>query len=352
MVGSVDRHAQPDQPDPAGPAGRPDAARGQPTSPRETEAQLAERLGLPALTRAGAYESLYARAMAQDAPFRERLAREEAAGKRESLSEAGESRAPQDPSKPPIDKPERDLETTRNYWTEVPHFLSLWERIAEKWHEKWHMDSDYAVDRRDYDVSPERRAKAAEAVAKIPPAELSVSDTVRNVERQTPSPGWLAGFDCRLKGHDRLMEKALESLEAQPDATPEEVVKHIPDAIRYTFCFKKDDYSTGFWDVKNRFESAGYEMYYSRNSWLDAEYKGINTRWVTPEGQRFEVQFHSPESFDAKHEVTHKAYERLRDPKTTRAEREDLQEFQREVSSWIPIPRRVSEIPNYKKEGF
>ena len=126
MVGSVDRHAQPDQPDPAGPAGRPDAAREQPKSPRETEAQLAERLGLPALTRAGAYESLYARAMAQDAPFRERLAREEAAGKRESLSEAGESRAPQDPSKPPIDKPERDLETTRNYWTEGPPlFLAM-----------------------------------------------------------------------------------------------------------------------------------------------------------------------------------------------------------------------------------
>ena len=223
MVGSVDRHAQPDQPDPAG---RPDAAREQPKSPRETEAQLAERLGLPTLTRASAYESLYARAIAQDAPFRERLAREEAAGKRESLSEAGESRAPQDPSKPPIDKPERDLETTRNYWTEVPRFLSLWERIAEKWHEKWHMDSGSAVDKRDYDLSPERRAKAVEAVAKIPPAELSVSDTVRNAERKTPYPGWLAGFDCRLKGRDRLMEKVLESLEAQPEATPEEVVGH------------------------------------------------------------------------------------------------------------------------------
>jgi hypothetical protein len=122
MVGSVDRHAQPDQPDPGG---RPDAAREQPESPRETEAQLAERLGLPTLTRASAYESLYARALAQDAPFRERLAREEAASKRESLSSAGESRAPRDPPKPPIDKPERDIETTRTYWTEVPRFLSL-----------------------------------------------------------------------------------------------------------------------------------------------------------------------------------------------------------------------------------
>ena len=349
MVGSVDRHAQPDQPDPAG---RPDATREQPKSPRETEAQLAERLGLPTLTRASAYESLYARALAQDAPFRERLAREEAASKRESLSSAGESRAPRDPPKPPTDKPERDLETTRNYWTEVPRFFALWERIAEKWREKWCLDSGSPAERREYDVSPDRRAKAVDEVAKIPRAELSVSDIVRAAEGRTPYRGWLAAFDCRLKGRDRLMEKVLESLAAQPDATPEEVISHIPDSIRYTFCFRKDDYNAGFWDVKSRLESAGYEMYYTKNSWSDAEYKGINTRWVTPEGQRFEVQFHTPESFHAKHEVTHKAYEHLRDPKTTRAEREDLQEFQREVSSWIPIPQRVGEIPNYKKEGF
>ena len=44
------------------------------------------------------------------------------------------------------------------------------------------------------------------------------------------------------------------------------------------------------------------------------EYKGINTRWVTQEGQRFEVQFHTSESFHAKQNVTHDAYERLRNP--------------------------------------
>ena len=42
-------------------------------------------------------------------------------------------------------------------------------------------------------------------------------------------------------------------------------------------------------------------MIYSKNHWRDdPEYKGINTRWITPEGQRFEVQFHTAESFHAK----------------------------------------------------
>ena len=83
--------------------------------------------------------------------------------------------------------------------------------------------------------------------------------------------------------------------------------------IRYTYCFQPESYTRGYYDIKERFESRGYEMYYSENYWTNSEYKGINTRWVTPERQRFEVQVHTPESFHAKHEVTHLTYERIRD---------------------------------------
>jgi hypothetical protein len=73
---------------------------------------------------------------------------------------------------------------------------------------------------------------------------------------------------------------------------------------------------------------------------------------VTPDGQRFEVQFHTPESFHAKHEVTHVAYERLRHPATSVAERRELMDFQREVSSWVPVPIKAPDIPDYEKKGF
>jgi hypothetical protein len=84
----------------------------------------------------------------------------------------------------------------------------------------------------------------------------------------------------------------------------------------------------------------------------DPEYKGINTRWATPEGQRFEVQFHTPDSFHAKEYVAHLAYERIRDPTTSRAELRELHAFRRQVSSWIQIPDGAADIPDYKKEGF
>ncbi|MGH3222854.1 MAG: hypothetical protein ACRDPY_29860, partial [Streptosporangiaceae bacterium] len=69
-------------------------------------------------------------------------------------------------------------------------------------------------------------------------------------------------------------------------------------------------------DAAGAGRSRGYEMGFSHNWWTNPEYRGVNTRWVNQEGQRFEVQFHTPDSFHAKHHVTHAAYERIRDPRT------------------------------------
>jgi hypothetical protein len=175
---------------------------------------------------------------------------------------------------------------------------------------------------------------------------------MRTVEQENRYGGWLEGFQWHLKGEDRLKEKIAERLEGEPDKTPTEIVRAIPDAIRYTFCFRPDTYTQGYYDIKERLESRHYEMYESRNSWEGAEYKGINTRWVTPKGQRFEVQFHTPESFHVKQHVTHGAYEQIRNPLVSSEERAELKAFQREVASRIQIPEGATDIPDFKKEGF
>lgn len=124
------------------------------------------------------------------------------------------------------------------------------------------------------------------------------------------------------------------------------------DTIRYTFCLEPIKYAAGYYDIKQRLEEHGYEMYYSKNWWTNSEYKGINTRWVTAEGHRFEVQFHTPEGFHAKQDVSHTAYERLRNPLTSKRELRELHLFQQEVSSWIQVPDNATDIPDYEKEGF
>jgi hypothetical protein len=199
----------------------------------------------------------------------------------------------------------------------------------------------------------EQQAETAGAIGRIREAEPGLSADAQAIEQENKHGGWLEGFKHRLKGEDRLKEKVREGLTtSSPDATPKQVLRLIPDAIRFTYCFQPENYTRGYYDIKERFESRGHEMYYSKNYWTDPEYKGINTRWVTAERQRFEVQLHTPDSFHAKHQVTHLAYERIRDTSTSRAELRELHAFQREVSSWIEVPDGAADIPDIKKEGF
>jgi hypothetical protein len=318
IVGSFDRDVHSDEPDRPD---RPDAPADRPGSPAETGSQLAERLGLPNLTRAAAYESLYAKAQVQDAPFRERLAREEREKSAESAESLTDSTGKPAPS---IDNPDRAPEAPRTYWTEVPGFFATWQSHTDK----WPRFASYGIggqpersDSRARSSGADARVDVSTAIDRIPRAEPRISEDFTRTVDHCSRNAWVAGFDFRLKGNDRMKQKVTEKLAAQPDRTSEEIVREIPDAIRYTCCLKANDYAHGVTEIKEGLERRGYEMYYSENYWSNAEYKGINSRWVSADGQRFEVQFHTAESFHAKHEVTHKAYERIRNPATSDRER-------------------------------
>jgi hypothetical protein len=265
----------------------------------------------------------------------------------ETAEEASPSRGP-------------DETDQRSYWDEVPRFRDMWADHDRRWPAEQRPAADGSADppgsyRSDggFYLNPERHAETIAAIGRIQETESGISANVRATEQQNGYGGWLEGFERRIKGEDRLKEKVAEGLDTiGPDARPEEILAQVPDAIRYTFCVRPETYTRTYYDIKARLESLGYEMYQSKNSWNDAEYKGINTRWVIPEGQRFEIQLHTPESFHAKQYVTHRAYERIRNPLTSDAERSELETFQRGVSSWVWAPEGASEIPDFKKEGF
>ena len=67
-----------------------------------------------------------------------------------------------------------------------------------------------------------------------------------------------------------------------------------------------------------------------------------------PKGGRFELQFHTRESFFAKEHLTHPAYRRLRQPTTTPPERIELVAFQRQVSAAVPRPGDITQIPGQR----
>jgi len=232
-----------------------------------------------------------------------------------------------------------------SYAAEVPRFQRMWADHLHRW------PADHQP-RTPLQLSPDRDAEATAAIARVREAEPAITADVLTVEQQNTCAARLEGIDHRLKGEPRLKEKLSLATATSPDATPADILREIPDAIRYTFCLQSEKYAKGYHEIKEHLEGFGYEMYQSKNFWGDQEYKGINTRWTTAEGQRFEVQLHTPESFHAKQHVTHAAYERLRNPHASDLERGELEAFQREVSSRVQAPDGASDIPNFKKEGL
>ena len=176
--------------------------------------------------------------------------------------------------------------------------------------------------------------------------EQAVTPAMRRIEAEDPGRH-LAGLEHRLKGQERLTEKVEKWLSAQPDLRVDDAFKLVKDAIRYTFVYSEERYTEGVYADSNRLDSAGFEPVDRQNSWKEDQYKGINGRWREPgSGILFEVQFHTQESVDAK-EVTHPAYERIRDPTTPPDEVRQLRAFQGEVCSRIKIPPKATEIPDY-----
>ena len=175
-----------------------------------------------------------------------------------------------------------------------------------------------------------------------------ISPAMRDIESQDPDRH-LAGFENRLKGKDRMKEKACDN-KNEYNLTLDEAVSFIPDAIRYTFQYDEARYTTGFHADIARLKGHGFILDKLKNFWSDEQYKGINSQWIEDgTGRRFEVQFHTRISLEAK-QLTHDAYARVRTLQTDKFEEMVLEAFQKKVSAEVPIPPGAAEIPDYKRE--
>ena len=155
--------------------------------------------------------------------------------------------------------------------------------------------------------------------------------------------------DC-LKGRDRIKEKVYDTVKERGHAL-EDAVSLVPDAIRYTFQYDEARYTQGVREDIARMKEQGLRLGIRKNSWLSDQYKGINSQWIEPDtGQRFEVQFHTRISFEAK-QITHPAYERLRTKQADAFEELVLEAFQKKVTAEVPVPPGANDIPDYPERG-
>ena len=137
-----------------------------------------------------------------------------------------------------------------------------------------------------------------------------ITPALRAIESQDPDRH-LIGFDDRLKGRDRIKEKVYDT---------DEGVELLQTKL-FRMCLMRSGTPFSIESLttlrvsgltSSRLKDQGFELEKLKNSWSEEQYKGINSQWIDPDsGQRFEVQFHTRISFEAK-QLTHDAYERLR----------------------------------------
>jgi hypothetical protein len=234
-------------------------------------------------------------------------------------------------------------------YSDRPPTDSDWNSAKTKFAEAWHRHENRWP-------HPEQKAKRAELSSsverdltggcdKIQAAEQELTSRLLDIEAEQPDRT-LVGLNFCVKGRERLLEKASEYLREMPGFTPTQALALVPDSLRYTFAYDSDSYSDGVRADIDRLKQSGFEMIKLKNFWDDKEYKGVNSQWRdTGTGQRFEMQFHTAVSFEAK-QLTHEAYERIREPAniTSRRELRALHRLQRDVTKAIPVPRRAREV--------
>lgn len=181
--------------------------------------------------------------------------------------------------------------------------------------------------------------------------EPAISTDMKNVAKQVG--GKLEGFDFRLKTHDSFQRKVSsdhkELTESGKTASKEDVAKGIKDAVRYTVMTDGDNLTDAYHKTVKQLEGQGYKHHRTKNTWGNTEnpYRGVNSIFKSPSGVEFEVQFHTPESFDMKQNKIHHIYEEYRADGTTPERKKELNDQMFAMSDSLKVPKNIESIKQH-----
>jgi hypothetical protein len=170
--------------------------------------------------------------------------------------------------------------------------------------------------------------------------EPEITNDAKNIAER--SGGELQGLEHRIKTPESVSNKLYERDNQREPKT----VGDINDIIRYTEVHSPETLTDGVIKSLEEYESKDYSVERVKNSWLDenAPYKGINATLRTPDGQSFEVQYHTQESFDLKNGELHTLYEEARNLPNGSERKIELEDKMRELSSKLNIPNIIEGV--------
>ena len=174
---------------------------------------------------------------------------------------------------------------------------------------------------------------AEELIEKAEKVEPEITAILKSLESKNAR---LVGLEHRIKSEESLARKILSDAHDM-EVSPEEAAALIGDVLRYTLCIDEDQYVPTVDKTMKTFEGKHISVLKFKNRWGGEGYKGINTNLKTEDGFIFELQLHTPASFEAK-EAEHANYEIVRSETATEEEKRAAEEYSKQIYAQVPIP--------------
>lgn len=209
-------------------------------------------------------------------------------------------------------------------------------------------------DRKQYnhskEVSGERYARAVKSRTeemsyynKAVECEPEITAYVKAAAKQAVMD--MAGVDNRIKSKDSYLNKIRRKYDSDGGQY------EVKDILRYTYTASAEELVEKVLKAIELYAGSGYNAVEIKNYWLDKQspYNGINTTLRSLNGQVFELQYHTPESFKVKSGKMHELYEKQRHIKDVGSrEYIELGDQMFELSDSMEIPKGIEKVKNHE----
>jgi hypothetical protein len=140
-------------------------------------------------------------------------------------------------------------------------------------------------------------------------SEPAITEAMENIASANNAE--LSGLKFRLKTKDSLARKIAKDAE-EKGISLSRAASEIGDSVRFTMVSTPANYARTVTDTLDDFRAQGFEVVKVKNYWLkDNGYMGMNVNMRSPDGQKLELQFHTPQSLKVK-DPSHKLYDESR----------------------------------------
>lgn len=205
-------------------------------------------------------------------------------------------------------------------------------------------------------LSPEQAAQVRSAAeTAVATAEANAPQIRSMVQRvagetggdipQTVQPD--GSLSNEVKTVDSVIRKVSTEVAADPTLSPSDVTAGMKDTVRYTITYPTESFTGGVDNAMTTLKADGYTPVSDpKHVWgPDSSYSGTNSFWHAPNGQIFELQFHTTESYGLKM-ATHDAYDYVRLPQGSMppALQQQMLDVMRQLNNAVPAPPNVASL--------